>query len=191
MLWFFCLCALIYLGLLTMYQSLCKALISFLFGSIFNWTPFFSCGEKGTVRFLISEGTNIGALCQESLKASRFFWVLLPDMFIVSYIKLTSRDAQELCFLMSYSCRKYFWFGFSLIENNLGMLPRMCEGSLTWLIFFLYLWKLFSLCHANVHGSWPRPLPNNLFTDCFGASLDNVMQSKCMEMHLYSSFPDS
>lgn len=60
-------------------------------------------------------------------------------------MKLTSRDAQELCFLMSYSCRKYFYFGFSLIENNLGMLPGMCEGSLTWLIFF-YIYENHFLC---------------------------------------------
>lgn len=70
MLWFFCPCDLIYFGLLTVYQSLCKALVSFLFGSIFNWAPFFAYHTKGTVRFLISDGTNIGGLCQESLKAS-------------------------------------------------------------------------------------------------------------------------
>lgn len=70
-------------------------------------------------------------------------------MFIVSYIKQTSRDGKELSFLMSYSCRKYFYFGFSLAENNLGMLPAMpellCEGSVTCLMFF-YIYENYFLC---------------------------------------------
>lgn len=127
---FFCRCDLICFGLLTVYQSLCKALVGFVFGSIFNLTPFFVCGTKGTVKFLIAEGTNTCVLCQESSKTS----LVLLDFIarhIVSYINLASRDVQELCFLMSYSCRKYFYFSFSLIEVNLGLLPGMCERSLT------------------------------------------------------------
>lgn len=183
----FCLCDLIYVGLLTTYQNLCKALASILFGSIFNWAPFFACGTKSTVRFLISDGTNIGGLCQESLKASLVLLdftarhVLLS--LISSWLAQMPKNFAFLCLTLAESISILVFTD----REEFRHATRNVWGFSNMVNIFLYLWKPFLTCHASIHRSWPRSIPKNCFTAHFGTSLDSVMQSKCMEMHFHSA----